>query len=464
MPPPALHPLILAPVSLLAMAGGAALAPTAWPAHAPTVLVAVLIFLVGLAFAGFLWWLAARSFALLAAPGTSPEQIAALRDLPMALPEGTVRAILALIVGVVGLPLLLFAAALGLSDAIAGYVNGIIAGVFGYYFGTRGTAPDTQANRRVAEALTTEQRAHQTTRQEATGAAHAATQPARDAEALARLERHAALAETLIERFGPALPPGLLPPGTADMLHQARQALGAARRIPPDLGGIADATAALTGAGGPFATLLRLAAPLLPAMAGGPLAGVALLLGVGWQLSAAGWRRFQAGVLDAPHDPALFDPGAITPDEALARLTPVFAAALAPLRDTPGFAADLLDMALRDDGGARIWARWGAGHFTSPAEVEAGLVEYRQALLAGEAAADMRPEMLAAAAAALTDAAPALRPVGLPDARAGLAPVALAATAGTTEQRAALQALTLLLGHLRQTRQDPMPLLCEVTP
>ncbi|MBC7431948.1 MAG: hypothetical protein H7345_07755, partial [Rubritepida sp.] len=115
MPPPALHPLILAPVSLLAMAGGAALAPTAWPAYAPTVLVAVLIFLVGLAFAGFLWWLAARSFALLAAPGTSPEQIAALRDLPMALPEGTVRAILALIVGVVGLPLLLFAAALGLS-------------------------------------------------------------------------------------------------------------------------------------------------------------------------------------------------------------------------------------------------------------------------------------------------------------------------------------------------------------
>ena len=273
MPPPALHPLILAPVSVLAMAGGAALAPTAWPAHAPTVLVAVLIFLVGLAFAGFLWWLAARSFALLAAPGTSPEQIAALRDLPMALPEGTVRAILALIVGVVGLPLLLFAAALGLSDAIAGYVNGIIAGVFGYYFGTRGTAPDTQANRRVAEALTTEQRAHQTTRQEATDAAHAAAQPARDAEALARLERHAALAETLIQRFGPALPPGLLPPRAADMLHQARQALGAARRTPPDLGGIADATAALTGAGGPFATLLRLAAPLLPAMAGGSLAG-----------------------------------------------------------------------------------------------------------------------------------------------------------------------------------------------
>ncbi len=464
MPSTALRLSLFSILGLIAAAGGAALAPPHWPEHTLTLIVAVLIFLVGLSFAGFLWWLAARSFALLAAPGTSPEQIAALRDLPMALPEGTVRAVLALIVGVVGLPLLLFAAALGLSDAIAGYVNGIIAGVFGYYFGARGTTPDIQANRRVAEALTREQQAHEATRQDAAGAVEAAAQPARDADALVRLERHAAMAETLVEQFGPALPPGLLPAGAADMLHQARQALGAARGNPPDLAGIADATAALTGAGGPFATLLRLAGPLLPAMAGGPLAGVALLLGVGWQLSAAGWRRFQAGVLDAPHDPALFDPGAITPDEALARLTPGFAAALAPLRDTPGFAADLLDMALRDNGAARIWARWGAGHFASLAEVETGLVAYRQALLSGLAAADMRPEMLSRAASDLAGAAPALRPSGPVAPDAGLAPILLPANAGSTQQRAALQALTLLLGHMRQIRQDPTPLLREITP
>ena len=454
---------ILVLASVLAV-GGVALAPEPVSPHTPTMVIAGLIFLVGLAFAGFLWWLAARSFALLAAPGTSPEQIAALRDLPMALPEGTVRAILALIVGVVGLPLLLFTATLGLSDAIAGYVNGIIAGVFGYYFGARGTTPDAQANRRVAEALTHEQRAHEVTRQDAAGAIEAAAQPAREADVLARLERHAALAETLVERFGPALPPGLLPAGAAQMLHQARQALIAAHGRPPDLGGIADATAALTGAGGPFATLLRLAAPLLPAVAGGPLAGVALLLGVGWQLSAAGWRRFQAGVLDAPHDPALFDPGAITPDDARARLTPRLALALAPLRDAPGFAADLLDMALRDDGAARIWARWGAGHFDSPAQVEVALVEYRQALLAAQAAADMQPEMLAAAAAGLAGAAPALRPAGPVAPAAALAAVTLPANAGTADQRAALQALTLLLGHLRESRQDPMPILREITP
>ena len=71
-------------------------------------LIGMMIFLIGIGFAAFLWWLAARSFALVANPAIGPERLAGLRDLPLALPEGTVRALLALIVGVIGLPLLLF--------------------------------------------------------------------------------------------------------------------------------------------------------------------------------------------------------------------------------------------------------------------------------------------------------------------------------------------------------------------
>jgi hypothetical protein len=133
----------------------------------PGSLAAVLIFLVGLAFAGFLWWLAARCFTLLRDPATTPGQLSALRELPLALPEGTVRALLALIVGVIGLPLLLFSQALALNDAIAGYVNGIIAGVFGYYFGARSTTPETQAARRLGEALESQQRANEALREAA---------------------------------------------------------------------------------------------------------------------------------------------------------------------------------------------------------------------------------------------------------------------------------------------------------
>ncbi|MCA3279867.1 MAG: hypothetical protein ING10_11415, partial [Roseomonas sp.] len=59
-------------------------------------LIGMMIFLIGIGFAAFLWWLAARSFALVANPAIGPERLAGLRDLPLALPEGTVRALLAL--------------------------------------------------------------------------------------------------------------------------------------------------------------------------------------------------------------------------------------------------------------------------------------------------------------------------------------------------------------------------------
>lgn len=464
MPPNASRTvLLLGAMGWLGTAGLAAAALLRPSGIGAAHLVALLVFLVGIAFAGFLWWLAARSFRMLADPATTPEQIAALRELPMGLPEGTVRAVLALIVGVVGLPLLLFAATLGLTDAIAGYVNGIIAGVFGYYFGARAQTPDAHAQRRVVDALATEQRANEDLRRTAATAAEtaaeAALRPVREGDAAQRLARHVAVAELLLERFGPALPPGVIPPEASSLLRGARQALAA----PGDLAGVLSATTALTGAGGPLAALLRTAAPLLPAVAGGPMAGIALLLGLGWQVSASAWRRWQASVLEAPHDPALFDPGCITPAEALERLAgaPGLAVRLAPLREMPGFAAELCDMALRDDGAVRIWAAWGE-HFESPQQVEEGLAAYRQALLRGEASQDVTEDAVRAVAARLAEAAPALRP-DAPDAdtaRRLLAPRA----DGTPEARAALQALGLLLNELRNRHQDPLVLLQEMQP
>ena len=148
--------LLSGAAALLVLAGArlAGLPPlSALLSGSPAQFAAFLVFLIGVAFAAFLWWLAARSFAFLRDPRTTPEQLASLRELPLALPEGTVRALLALIVGVVGLPLLLFSQALSLNDATAGYVNGIIAGVFGYYFGARSTAGEATATRRLGEAL-----------------------------------------------------------------------------------------------------------------------------------------------------------------------------------------------------------------------------------------------------------------------------------------------------------------------
>lgn len=419
------------------------------PIHAaPASLAAVLVFLVGIGFAAFLWWLASRCFTLLRDPATTPEQMAALRDLPLALPEGTVRALLALIVGVIGLPLLLFSQSLALNDAIAGYVNGIIAGVFGYYFGARSTGPEAQAARRLSDALDGQTRANEALRQSEAAAREAAAQaaqPALAAEAIARLERHLGVARLLVQRIGPALPAGLLPPQAEAMLAQAEQALAAARNL-PDLGAIQGATAALTGQGGPLGALLRAAAPLLPAAAGGPIAGLALLLGLGWNLGAAAWRRFRARLLDAPHDPALFEPGAITPASAELRLAsaPIFARLFTPRLAEPGFLATLLDACLRPDAAELLWARFPG--FANPAEAAQGLSEFRQALLDERVEADLAPELVARVGQSLGQRAV----------------TAILPQPGPEKAQAAMHALTLLLGELRESRTDPVPLLREL--
>jgi len=390
----------------------------AWQAGAlatPFAFAALLVFCTGLAFAGFLWWLAARSFAMLQDPATTPDQVAALRDLPMALPEGTVRAVLALIVGVVGLPILLFSQALALNDAVAGYVNGIIAGVFGYYFGARSTAPETAIARRAQDALLAEQARHEETRQ-------AAGTPE---GALARLEAQARAARLVLERLAPALPACIIPPGAGAALEQAEALLRLGRAADP--AALVQAAAALGGRDGPLPALLRAAAPLLPAVAGGPVAAVAALLSAGYLLGAEAWRRFRARLLDAPHDPRLFEPGAITPASAELRLeeAPLLRRVVAGHLSEPGALARLLDDCLREDAAERLWTRWPG--FGSPAEAAAALAEFRRALLAGQVDEDLSARGIALAFPAR----------------------------GAPEAEAAMQALALLLGEMRQAHLDP---------
>ncbi|MFL1463258.1 hypothetical protein ACI6QG_13710, partial [Roseococcus sp. DSY-14] len=196
------------------------------------------------------------------------------------------------------------------------------------------------------------------------------------------------------------------------------------------------AAAALEGAAGPLPALVRAAAPLLPAAAGGPVAAVAALLSAGWMLGAEAWRRFRARLLDAPHDPRLFEPGAITPASAELRLAeaPLLRRVVAPQLAAPGALARLLDDCLREDAAERLWTRWPG--FASPAEAAEALVQFRRALLDGEVERDLAARGLA----------PALPGRGAPEAEA------------------AMQALALLLGELREARLDPAPLLAGVRP
>lgn len=441
-------------------------------------LIGVMIFLVGISFAGFLWWLAARSFALVANPAIGPERLAGLRDLPLALPEGTVRALLALIVGVIGLPLLLFSKTLGLTDAIAGYVNGIVTGVFGFYFGTRSHGAEAQIARRATEQLAERERATgiltaeaEALRQRAAVAAREAALPRQIEATKGSLARHIEVAGLVLDEFGPLLPKGMIPEGMQAALERARAATAALEGLHSGPGAedaLETASGALAGLIGaqPLAPLLRSAASLLPAgTALGPIGAVATVIGLGWHFGAAEYQRWRARVLAAPFAPQLFDAGLVTPSSAELRMEtcPIFARAFKDLKAQPGFFADLVSKVSLDDAAGRLWAEYGANAARFPggqAEVEAGLQEYRAGLLADLSARDTTPEKIAAALAPLT-----LRNGALPnvDEVNRLLEEASKAGADQPEARAAFEALVMLTGHLRDRKLDPVRLIAEVT-
>jgi hypothetical protein len=464
--------VVLKGAQLLELPGAAALAALFDRGEGAATLAALLVFLVGVAIGVFLWWLADRVFTLLRDPTIPPERLASLRELPLALPEGTIRALLALIVGLIGLPILLFANALRLDAAIAGYINGIVMSVFAFYFGTRAGAADGQTARQLAGTLSTMREETEAANARAAeaearagSAAEAATRPKRLEEGIALIDRHLAAAEVLVKVLGPALPPGLIPAGSEELLRRARAAAESARALAAgeiterSVSAVLEAGRALV-AGSPLGGLLGKAARALPAVGGlGPLAGVALVLGLGWQLGSAEYRRWRARVLAAPYEAQLIDFGVITPTSAEIRMErcAIFSRVFAARRREPGFYATLVDCVARDDAADRLWSLYGGDPtlFASREELEAGLDEFRRALLAEQSANDARGETIAAVAATLGVAAPTQAEVNavLDEPLRGDA---------TEEQKAALEALVLMVGTLRESKVDPARLAAEL--
>jgi hypothetical protein len=435
-------------------------------------LVAILVFLVGIGVGVFAWWLAGKFFLLLRDPTIPPERLATLKDLPLGLPEGTVRALLALIVGLVGMPILLFSKSLNLGPEIAGYVNGIIMSVFAFYFGTRSGAGDAQTARQLAGTLSTVQGDVRAAEQRATDAegrvseaASDATRPTRLQEGIGKVDRHLAAAEVLVNVLGPALPKGLIPDGASDILRRARSAAEGARAIAggeiteASVGAVVRAGQDLLG-GSPVAGLIGKAAGALPGIGAlGPAAGVAVVLGLGWQLGSAEYRRWRARVLSAPYESKLIDFGVITPSSAEVRMErcPIFSRVFAAKRQEAGFFATMLDAVARDDAPDRLWAMFGgdAALFASREEMQEGLDEFRSALLADQAVNDVKPETVAAVAATLGVAPPSVDAVNKA-LDAGINPAA------SDEEKAALEALVMMVGNLRDKKVDPAKLIAEL--
>lgn len=449
-------------------------------------MIAALIFMVGVIILGFLWYLTRRGFQLLSDPAMTPERLAIMKDLPLGLPEGTVRAILALVVGTVGLPLLLFMDPLGIPEGTAALVANIITGVFAFYFGQRTGGGDAQAARTLTGtvgALQADKTRLETSNKELATVntmlkGVADTTLGQTVQAgVARVEGLATLADTLVTTFGPVLPKGLLPDGVTSAISQARnvaagvKALSQGELTPDTLSKLTGAAGSLlsdTGLGG---LLSKAGGALLPmAGIGGPLAGVALVLSIGWKLQSAQYRRWRARILAAPWDPAVIDPGmitAVTAENCLPRCK-IFNTAFATVKDTEaGFYTNLINDVLADDAVARLWSRYGGNSamFANEGVLREGVAEFRMALMTDQASHDIDEAQITEATKALTDAAnPALRPAAAPSV-AAVAKV-LDESHGRTgvpeDATAALQALVMLVGTAREKGIDLPKLLSEL--
>jgi len=450
----------------------------------PTV-IAALIFAVGLTVLGFLWYVTGQGFSLLRSPDITPERLSVMKELPLGLPEGTVRAVLALIVGVIGLPLILFMHPLGIPEGTTALVANIITGVFAFYFGQRTGGSDGQTARALSGTIGTLQadksRLETDNQQLATvnttlAAVASTTLGQTVAAEVDRIDRYVGLADTLATVLGPVLPKGLVPEGVGAIISQARnvtagiKALSQGELTSDTLAKLTSTSQGLLRDTGLPALLAKAGGALLPiAGTAGPIAGVAMLLSIGWNLEAAQYRRWRARILTAPWDPALIDPGvitAVTAETALPRC-PIFNAAFARIKDQAGFYPTLINDVLSDDAVERLWGKYGqdAAMFANEGVLRDGVTEFRMALLADQAARDIDDATIAEATQALNASPnPALHvTTPPPPAEVAKALDAIATDSQVPEDStAALHALVMLVGTAREKGIDLPKLLSEL--
>ncbi|HVZ10255.1 hypothetical protein [Rhodopila sp.] len=443
---------------------------TLFTGNGATLVVGTLVFLLGIAAFAFLWWLVKAGYDLLGNRDIDDTRLQSLNELPLGLPEGTVRAVLALIVGMVGIPLLLFSAPLGIPQGTAGMIATIVSGVFAYYFGSRVAGGSVQTARNLSTAVGQLQTDNSQLQQDNTTLKGQSEQLASQNQALAEsastgrktalanhlttLSGYVAVLDVLVNTLQPVLPKGLLPAGLDTLLGQAKSTLDTASQLAD--GDITDETISkVTGMIGsiasasPLGGLLKAAAPLLgPLAAGaGPLGAVAMVLTVGWGLTESAYKRWCARVLNAPFQPNLVDVGSISAASAALCLSesPIFNAAFAGLKDQPGFYAGLLNAVLADHAATDLWAKYGPqGLFTDLSQVQQGLDEFRKALLNDASAGDISASVVQDAARKLASGGPDVQPGNLGMSDLDKAINDLPTAAGTDDQKAALDALVLL--------------------
>ncbi len=302
-------------------------------------------------------------------------------DLPLGVPRGTVRAVLAVLI-VFGSVAFLAVSMLGNANgAIYKFpeaLSGILGAILGFYFGKGSSGEDGQAVSAVA-AASADARAAIGTAADARAQADAAQRQADAAHASlgAVQAQHDALASRQLDHIRDGLQAGAaigravaasLPGSFGAEVGAAANALTQTAATVADVGAgdlsgaVQKATqlAQLAAPNMPVVQVLAKAAPMIASVLGGaipPVALIAALVSTGSQLSAAAYGRWIARVMDAPYTPEQFSPSVFDSNAArsLIAQVPVLMRVFGPrIAGDTAFALKIVQLALAEKGEAAL--------------------------------------------------------------------------------------------------------------
>jgi hypothetical protein len=310
--------------------------------------------------------------------GNRNSLIAAFYGLPLGVPRGSIRGVLAIIIVFGSIAFLAISMLKGDAYKFPDALTGILGAILGFYFG-KGNSDDGQAVQAVV-AANADARDSQAKANEATARAQVAeTQVGAVSQSLADVQaKHDDLASSHLDRITGNLQEAaaigqtlssLLPGNFGKTVGEAAGALSGTLATITELrkGDLADA---VQQAG----TLLTQATPNLPVVSVltqamqvmGPVLGTAVppatfittILGIGSKLSAAAYTRWVARIMDQPYTPEQFSSSVFDSNAAQGLLTqvPAMMQALGPQLQAGGsdVALEVVQLALTADGAASL--------------------------------------------------------------------------------------------------------------
>ena len=340
---------------------------------------------------------------------------------PLAMPGGTVRAVIAVTIVLVSLGLAAIVIGAPLAGAGEGQrlpeiISAVLGTVLGFYFGTRGNAEtkealreatrqthETQRQTQEAQNRTLEKLGDERARVAAGGAG--AVEPEPDPSLLESVRSNARQVVDAAAAIA-----ALLPAAHGTRLKQTVSAASAGLELADKLFGKGEPTQALhearraeARAEGSFADLISDAIDGVVPVVGGIVPGGAVVLGLvrlGAGLTGQAYERWRNQIVGAPHAAELFPPTAVSADVAmlLVRQIPLlrdlFAAELE--RGDRRFFTEFKDLALTENGAAEAARRFAERDATIDTTALAAAVDtfrglVRQELVLNDVPSDLLP-------------------------------------------------------------------------